>query len=75
MRTTVMPAFEKPDSAEIRVSRVDRFLRHLAVNRGYAMAKHARTGLSLSLGLAVRYDALSQNPVRETKRLRYHRPR
>lgn len=70
MRTIVMPAFENLILREITVSRVDRFLRHLAANRSYAMAKHARTVLSLALGLAVRYDAIAQNPVRETKRLR-----
>lgn len=70
MRTIVMPAFENLILREITVSRVDRFLRHLAANRSYAMAKHARTVLSLALGLAVRYDALPQNPVRETKRLK-----
>lgn len=70
MRTIVMPAFENLILREISVSRVDRFLRHLAANRSYAMAKHARTVLSLALGLAVRYDALPQNPVRETKRLK-----
>lgn len=70
MRTIVLPAFEHLLLREITVSRVDRFLRHLAANRSYAMAKHARTVLSLSLGLAVRYDALARNPVRETKRLR-----
>jgi integrase len=70
MRTIVLPAFEHLLLREVTVSRVDRFLRHLAANRSYAMAKHARTVLSLSLGLAVRYDALPRNPVRETKRLR-----
>ena len=70
MRTIVLPAFEHLLLREITVSRVDRFLRHLATSRSYAMAKHARTVLSLSLGLAVRYDALPRNPVRETKRLR-----
>ena len=70
MRTIVLPAFEHLLLREITVSRVDRFLRHLAANRSYAMAKHARTVLSLALGLAVRYDALPRNPVRETKRLR-----
>ena len=53
MRTIVLPAFEHLLLREIMVSRVDRFLRHLAANRSYAMAKHARTVLSLSLGLAV----------------------
>ncbi|WP_244927913.1 site-specific integrase [Nocardioides sp. W7] len=70
MRTIVLPAFEHLLLREITVSRVDRFLRHMAANRSYAMAKHARTVLSLALGLAVRYDALARNPVRETKRLR-----
>jgi site-specific recombinase XerD len=70
MRTIVMPAFEHLILREVTVSRVDRFLKHLAATRSYAMAKHARTVLSLALGLAVRYDALQQNPVRETKRLR-----
>jgi integrase len=70
MRTIVLPAFEHLLLREITVSRVDRFLRHLAANRSYAMAKHARTVLSLSLGLAVRYDAMPRNPVRETRRLR-----
>lgn len=70
MRTIVLPAFEHLLLRELTVSRVDRFLRHLAANRSYAMAKHARTVLSLALGLAVRYDALPRNPVRETKRLR-----
>lgn len=70
MRTIVLPAFEHLLLREITVSRVDRFLRHLAANRSYAMAKHARTVLSLALGLAVRYDAMPRNPVRETERLR-----
>lgn len=70
MRSIVMPAFEHLILREITVSRVDRFLKHLAANKSYAAAKHARTVLSLAFGLAVRYDALVQNPVRETKRLR-----
>ena len=34
------------------------------------MAKQARTVLSLAFGLAVRYDAIEKNPVRDTARLR-----
>ena len=34
------------------------------------MAKQAKTVLSLAFGLAVRYDALKENPVRDTARLR-----
>jgi hypothetical protein len=70
MRTIVLPAFEHLRLRGITVNLVDRFLRHLAANRSYAMAKHARTVLSLALGLAVRYDALARNPVREARRLR-----
>lgn len=36
------------------------------------MAKQARTVLSLAFGLAVRYDAIPENPVRDTTRL--HKP-
>lgn len=38
------------------------------------MAKQARTVLSLAFGLAVRYDALEKNPVRDTARLRMPPP-
>ena len=36
------------------------------------MAKQARTVLSLAFGLAVRYDSIPKNPVRDTTRL--HKP-
>jgi integrase len=36
------------------------------------MAKQARTVLSLAFGLAVRYEAIAKNPVRDTTRL--HKP-
>lgn len=70
MRQLVLPAFEGYALREITVSKVDRFLKGLAVNKSYSMAKQARTVLSLALGLAVRYDAIPKNPVRETARLR-----
>lgn len=70
MRQLVMPAFEHYALREITVGRVDRFLKGLAANKSYSMAKQAKTVLSLALGLAVRYDALKENPIRETSRLR-----
>lgn len=70
MRQLVMPVFEGYVLREITVSKVDRFLKGLASNRSYSMAKQARTVLSLAFGLAVRYDAIARNPVRDTARLR-----
>lgn len=70
MRHLVMPAFEHYTLREISVAKVDRFIKALATTRSYSMAKQARTVLSLVLGLAVRYDALRENPVRNTARLR-----
>lgn len=70
MRQLVMPAFEHYTLREISVRKVDRFIKALATTRSYSMAKQARTVLSLALGLAVRYDALRENPVRDTARLR-----
>src|SRR3954454_2872144 len=70
MRQLVLPTFEDYALREISVSRVDRFLKALAKNKSYSTAKQAKTVLSLVFGLAVRYDALGENPVRETARLR-----
>jgi integrase len=44
----------------------------MAKAKSYSTAKQAKTVLSLALGLAVRYDALRENPVRETAKL--HKP-
>jgi integrase len=70
MEKLVMPSFEQFALREISVRKVDQFLKTLARTRSYSMAKQARTVLSLALGLAVRYDAIRQNPVRDTARLR-----
>ena len=75
MRQLVLPTFEHYTLREISVSRVDRFLKALAKNKSYSTAKQAKTVLSLVFGLAVRYDALRENPVRETARLRDHHRR
>lgn len=69
MRQLVMPAFEHYSLREITVAKVDRFLK--AQRRvSYSMAKQCKTVLSLAFGLAVRYEAMARNPVRETTRLR-----
>jgi len=49
---------------EVSVRKVDQFIKTLAKIRSYSMAKQARTVLSLAFGLAVRYDAKRENPVR-----------
>ena len=70
VRQLVMPAFEHYTLREITVRKVDQYLKSLAANKSYSYAKQARTVLSLALGLAVRYDAIPKNPVRDTARLR-----
>lgn len=72
MRQLVMPAFEHLLLREIAVRKVDQFIKALAANKYYSTAKQARTARSLALGLAVRYDALRENPVRSIAVL--HRP-
>ena len=72
MRQLVMPAFEHYTLREITFGKVDQFLKSLAANKSYSMAKQAKTVLSLAFGLAVRYDAIPKNPVRETTRM--HKP-
>jgi integrase len=72
MRQLVMPAFENYTLREISVRKVDQFIKTLAATKSYSTAKQARTVLSLAFGLAVRYDALRENPVRDIARM--HRP-
>lgn len=70
MRQLVMPAFANYSLREINVRKVDQFIKTLASTKSYSYAKQARTVLSLAFGLAVRYDALRENPVRDTAKLR-----
>ena len=72
MRQLVMPAFEAHTLREINVRKVDQFIKKLASTKSYSTAKQARTVLSLAFGLAVRYDALKENPVRGIARM--HKP-
>jgi integrase len=69
MRQLVMPAFEHFQLREITVSKVDRFLK-MQQQKSYSIAKQSKVVLSLAFGLAVRYEAMYRNPVRETARLR-----
>lgn len=69
MRQLVMPAFENFTLREITVRKVDQFIKTLAATKSYSTAKQARTVLSLAFGQAVRYDAITRNPVRDTVRL------
>lgn len=69
MRQLVLPAFEHFRLREITVSKVDRFLK-LQRQKSYSIAKQSKVVLSLAFGLAVRYEAMARNPVRETARLR-----
>ena len=66
MRQLVMPVFEHYTLREITVRKVDQFIKTLAATKSYSVAKQARTVLSLAFGLAVRYDALRENPVRHS---------
>lgn len=75
MRQLVVPAFEHYALREISVRKVDQFIKMLAKTKSYSMAKQARTVLSLAFGLAVRDDAMRENPVRDTARLRKRPPR
>ena len=72
MEKLVLPAFANYTLREITVRKVDQFIKTLASTKSYSTAKQARTVLSLAFGLAVRYDALRENPVRDTARL--HKP-
>lgn len=72
MRQLVVPAFEHYALREISVRMVDQFIKKLSSTKSYSTAKQARTVLSLAFGLAVRYDALKENPVRDIAKM--HKP-
>jgi integrase len=69
MRALVLPEFEHLTLREITVSRVDQFLKRMA-KRSYSRAKQSKVVLGLALGLAVRYEAITRNPVLSASRLR-----
>lgn len=65
----VRPALGEVRLREISVSRLDRFVQTVNVQKGAATAKLARTVLSGALGLAVRYGAIRANPTRDIGRI------
>jgi integrase len=69
MRTLVLPTFERYTLREMSISKLDRFLKAQA-KVSYSRAKHSKVVLNLALGLALRYEAISRNPVVGTARLR-----
>ncbi|WOQ68624.1 site-specific integrase [Microbacterium limosum] len=70
MRNLVLPALENYALREISVRMIDQLVKTLKATKSYSSAKQARTVLSLAFGLAVRYDAMRSNPVRDIARLR-----
>jgi integrase len=69
VRTAVLPALGKLRLREASVGRLDRFLREIAKDHP-AAAKMAKVVLGQMFALAVRRGALTNNPVRDTGRLR-----
>ena len=61
----ILPALGNVRVRELTVGLVDRHLRAVEANHGAAMAKQTKTVLGQVIGLAVRHDALTQNPVRD----------
>lgn len=71
MRTLVLPAFQYLALREITVRRVDLLLKEL-YQRSYDRAQKAKVVLNLAFKLAVRWEVLDRNPVRDVETL--HRP-
>jgi integrase len=61
----VLPALGNVRIRELTVGLVDRHLRAVEAKHGAAMAKQTKTVLGQVIGMAVRHDALTQNPVRD----------
>jgi len=61
-----VPALGNVRVRELSVGLLDRHLRAVEAKHGAAMAKQTKTVLGQVVGLAVRHDALAQNPVRDT---------
>lgn len=65
-RDHVTPALGALRLRECRTQRLDTYLQTVAEKTGAATARLCRTVLSGALGLAVRYDAIDSNPMRDT---------
>lgn len=62
----ILPALGNVRVRELTVSLVDRHLRAVESKHGSSIAKQTKTVLGQVIALAVRHDALAQNPVRDT---------
>ncbi len=74
LTSKVLPALGRVRLGEMTPQLVDRFLRELASRVGVPTARTCRSIVSGVLGVAVRYGALSSNPVRDAGRLEGGRP-
>ncbi|MFD6175550.1 MULTISPECIES: tyrosine-type recombinase/integrase [unclassified Isoptericola] len=68
LRTLVLPALENFTLREITVRRVDRMLQDLN-KRSYNRAQKAKVVLNLCFKLAVRWEVVDRNPVRDVATL------
>ncbi|MFC4942533.1 tyrosine recombinase XerC [Pseudonocardia sp. GCM10023141] len=62
----ILPALGSVRVRELSVGLVDRHLRAVEAKHGAGLAKQTKTVLGQVCGLAVRHDALTGNPVRDT---------
>jgi hypothetical protein len=70
MRLFVLPAFEHYALREISVRKVDQFIKTLAKTKKLQHDEAGPHRPGPAFGLAVRYDAIRETPVRDTARLR-----
>jgi integrase len=69
LRSLVLPTYAKFRLREMTTGRVDQFLKKQATI-SYAHARHSRVVLSLMFNFALRHDAVQNNPVAGTARLK-----
>lgn len=75
LKNHVLPALGDLRLGEVTTPRVDRVVGAVKKNSGIATAKTCRSMISGVMALAVRYGAVSANPVRDVARIeRGHKP-
>ena len=65
----IRPRLGKLRNHEVKVRTCDKLVKDKRDELGYTSAKTIRTVLSAACGLAVRYEAMDQNPVKSIERL------
>ena len=70
LKNHVVPSLNGLRLREVTTPRVDDFLRVVRTTKGVATARTCRTVVAGVMGLAVRYGAVTVNPVREAARVR-----